>query len=97
MTMNNLEIELIKTKKAEVNEHIDCHQKNISLLLDFAMGYKQLSWTRFKLKPYQKCDTRLLSTLKNLHAQIRELEKESDLLNQLLIKTKKEKANDVTS
>jgi len=88
MTMNDLEIELIKMKKAIVDENIDCHQKNISLLLDFAAGYKKLSWTRFKLKSYQKNDLRLISTLKNLHLQIRELEKESELLHKILLKNK---------
>lgn len=70
-----------------LKQTIHRHRENIRLLLDFATGYKKRQPTRlFNRSSDNARNTRLVATLKNLHCQIRELQKEYNLLNKIMIK-----------
>jgi len=62
-------------------------------LLDFATGYKKLKNQNFSLLNYQHNEKRLLSTIKMLHCQMREFQKDIKLLDKLL-KHQKHKNNE---
>jgi hypothetical protein len=74
------EFEAIIARKETIDELIRCHQKNKTLLLDFAIGYKKSSHDTLLPRHFQNDPLRLAATLKNLHQQMRELEKERLLL-----------------
>jgi hypothetical protein len=80
--MNKLSI-IIK-RATELKQDITIRKKDLLRLLDFATGYKTLSKPRFLLVRFQKNDLRLIATLKQLHIQIREMQKEYRLLTQII-------------
>ncbi len=88
-----VEKEHIVQKKNELQESMTIRKKDIELLLDFSTGYKKLPDQDFGIMPYQKNYFRLISTIEQIHKQIRELKKEYKLLNKM-IKKSKEESND---
>lgn len=83
--------EYVAKIKDELYEDITLRKNSIELLLDFATGYKKLPDKNFRLIPYQKNDLRLISSIKQIHIKIRELEKEYKLLNKMFKKKQGEK------
>jgi hypothetical protein len=85
----------IKERRDELKGLIQTRKNDLFLLLDYATNYKQAERWRRKLKKFQNDPMRLVRTMKDLHLQIRELQKEFILLNELLNKAaeSKEKNN----
>ena len=70
-------------RKNELYRNITTRKRDILLLLDFATGYKNLPDQSLRLLPYQRNDLRLISVIKQIHQQIREFQKEYNLLNKM--------------
>ena len=78
-------------RKNELYRNITTRKRDIVLLLDFATGYKSLPDQNLRLLPYQRNDLRLISVIKQIHQQIREFQKEYNLVNKILKKSGEKK------
>jgi len=74
--MNNSEkCKALAEKISDLTQRIRDHQNNTRLLLDFATGLKTLSIEKCYQEGLEN-DVRLVNTLKNLHVDMRALQKE---------------------
>lgn len=86
-----LDKEHVVQRKNELYKNITTRKKDIVLLLDFATGYKKLPDQNFRILRYERNDFRLIFTIKQIHEQIREFEKEYNLLNKMHKKSREKK------
>jgi hypothetical protein len=81
----------VKQHRDELKEFIQTRKNDLFMILDYATKYKKSDKRRVKLRNFRNDPVRLVTTIKDIHIHIRELQKEFKLLNKILKKTVKAK------
>jgi hypothetical protein len=79
-----INIDNIEQTRDKLKKEVLRRQEYMRSILDFATGYKKLPNQNHSLLKYRNSDQRFISTIKMLHCQLREFQKDIKLLDKLL-------------